>query len=93
MLKNGVLECSVCHSKLLSPNARAISKAYDRHRSNISSKHRALNFLLVAGDCVLVGLQEALICPIKLRICTDLFWFICPRWMESSNSVRSLLTF
>ncbi|KAK8928650.1 CMP-sialic acid transporter 3 [Platanthera zijinensis] len=61
MLKNGVLECSVCHSKLLSPNARAISKAYDRHRSNISSKHRALNFLLVAGDCVLVGLQPVLV--------------------------------
>ncbi|XP_020595606.1 CMP-sialic acid transporter 4-like isoform X2 [Phalaenopsis equestris] len=57
MLKNGVIECSFCHSKMLSPNSRAISKAYDRHHSNLSSKFRALNFLLVIGDCFLVGLQ------------------------------------
>lgn len=61
MLKNGETECSICQSKLLSPNTRAISKAYDRHRSSISSKHRALNFLLVSGDCILVGLQPVLV--------------------------------
>lgn len=57
MMKNGMMECSVCHSKLLSPSTKAISRAYDRHRSKVSSKQRALNVLLVVGDCVLVGLQ------------------------------------
>ncbi|KAG0503109.1 hypothetical protein HPP92_003181 [Vanilla planifolia] len=55
--KNGMLECSVCHSKLVSPSARTVSRAYDKHRSKLSSKHRALNVLLVIGDCILVGLQ------------------------------------
>ncbi|XP_020245930.1 CMP-sialic acid transporter 4-like [Asparagus officinalis] len=59
--KNGMVECSVCHSKLLVPSPRAISKAYDRHRSKISKKYRALNFLLVVGDCILVGLQPILV--------------------------------
>lgn len=57
MMQNGVMDCSVCHSKLMSPNARAVSRAYDKHRSNVSSKNRALNVLLVVGDCILVGLQ------------------------------------
>ncbi|KAH0460841.1 hypothetical protein IEQ34_008416 [Dendrobium chrysotoxum] len=57
MLKNGMLECSVCHSKLVSPSTKTISRAYDKHRSNVSSKNRALNVLLVFGDCFLVGLQ------------------------------------
>lgn len=61
MLKNGMLECSVCHSKLLSPSSKAISRAYDKHRSNVSSKNRALNVLLVFGDCILVGLQPILV--------------------------------
>lgn len=56
-MKNGTLECSVCHSKLVSPNSRTYSKAYDRHKIRVSSKQRALNVLLVVGDCVLVGLQ------------------------------------
>ncbi|KAL0382840.1 UNVERIFIED_CONTAM: CMP-sialic acid transporter 5 [Sesamum calycinum] len=54
-----MIECSVCHSKLVSPSAKAVSRAYDRHRSKVSSKQRVLNFLLVGGDCVLVGLQAA----------------------------------
>ncbi|MQL80819.1 hypothetical protein Taro_013273 [Colocasia esculenta] len=61
MLKNGMMECSVCHSKLLSPSTRAVSRAYDRHRSKISSKYRALNVFLVVGDCILVGLQPILV--------------------------------
>ncbi|KAH7685051.1 Nucleotide-sugar transporter protein [Dioscorea alata] len=61
MMKNGMMECSVCHSKLLSPSTKAISRAYDRHRSKVSSKQRALNVLLVVGDCVLVGLQPILV--------------------------------
>ncbi|KAI0511535.1 hypothetical protein KFK09_012165 [Dendrobium nobile] len=61
MLKNGMLECSVCHSKLLSPSSKTISRAYDKHRSNVSSKYRALNVLLVFGDCFLVGLQPILV--------------------------------
>ncbi|PKU86435.1 CMP-sialic acid transporter 4 isoform X2 [Dendrobium catenatum] len=61
MLKNGMLECSVCHSKLLSPSSKTISRAYDKHRSNVSSKNRALNVLLVFGDCFLVGLQPILV--------------------------------
>ncbi|KAM0946544.1 putative nucleotide-sugar transporter [Dioscorea sansibarensis] len=61
MMKNGMMECSVCHSKLLSPSTKAVSRAYDRHRSKVSSKQRALNVLLVVGDCVLVGLQPILV--------------------------------
>lgn len=60
-MKNGMIECSVCHSKIVSPSTRAISRAYDQHRSKISSKYRALNVLLVVGDCVLVGLQPILV--------------------------------
>ncbi|KAL0368662.1 UNVERIFIED_CONTAM: CMP-sialic acid transporter 5, partial [Sesamum calycinum] len=40
---------------------KSISRAYDRHRSKVSSKQRALNVLLVGGDCVLVGLQPILV--------------------------------
>ncbi|XP_047316103.1 CMP-sialic acid transporter 3-like [Impatiens glandulifera] len=58
---NGATECSVCHSRLSSPSARTFSKAYDRRRSKISSKVRALNVLLVGGDCILVGLQPILV--------------------------------
>ncbi|CAH1441464.1 unnamed protein product [Lactuca virosa] len=60
-MKNGMIEiqCSVCHSKLVS--TKAVSRAYDRHRSKISKKHRALNVLLVVGDCMLVGLQPILV--------------------------------
>lgn len=61
MHKKGVLECSVCHSKLLTASPRTVSKAYDRHRSKISKKYRALNFLMVVGDCILVGLQPILV--------------------------------
>ncbi|KAF8402265.1 hypothetical protein HHK36_013217 [Tetracentron sinense] len=56
-----MMECSVCHSKLVSPTTKTVSKAYDRHRSKISSKYRALNVLLVVGDCMLVGLQPILV--------------------------------
>ncbi|GAB4825599.1 CMP-sialic acid transporter 3 [Ancistrocladus abbreviatus] len=58
---NGVIECSVCHSKLVSPGTRTVSRAYDIHRSKVSSKQRALNILLVVGDCILVGLQPILV--------------------------------
>jgi len=56
-----VLECSVCHSKVAVPSPRSVSRAYDKHRSKISSKYRALNVLLVSGDCILVGLQPILV--------------------------------
>ncbi|XP_052199566.1 CMP-sialic acid transporter 3-like [Diospyros lotus] len=65
-VKGGALECSVCHSTLVSPTTRAISKAYDRHRTNVSSKTRALNVLLVVGDCILVGLQPILVYSTKV---------------------------
>ncbi|XP_031479293.1 CMP-sialic acid transporter 3-like [Nymphaea colorata] len=59
---NGVVECSVCHSKLgVPPTTRTISRAYDNHRSKLSSKSRTLNVLLVVGDCILVGLQPVLV--------------------------------
>uniref|UniRef100_A0A0E0KS65 Uncharacterized protein n=1 Tax=Oryza punctata TaxID=4537 RepID=A0A0E0KS65_ORYPU len=61
MQRNGVMECSVCHSKVVAPSPRSYSRAYDKHRSKISSKYRALNFLLVSGDCILVGLQPILV--------------------------------
>ncbi|KAI3791225.1 hypothetical protein L2E82_04912 [Cichorium intybus] len=60
-MKQGMIECSVCHSKLVNPSAKTVSRAYDRHRSKISKKHRALNVLLVVGDCMLVGLQPILV--------------------------------
>nr|KAJ0199125.1 hypothetical protein LSAT_V11C600320020 [Lactuca sativa] len=61
MMKQGMIECSVCHSKLVNPSAKTVSRAYDRHRSKLSKKHRALNVLLVVGDCMLVGLQPILV--------------------------------
>ncbi|XP_047954748.1 CMP-sialic acid transporter 4-like isoform X2 [Salvia hispanica] len=60
-MNNGMVECSVCHSKLVNPSTKVVSRAYDRHRSKVSSKQRVLNFLLVGGDCVLVGLQPVLV--------------------------------
>lgn len=61
MPKNGMIECNNCGSKLVAPSPRSVSRAYHKHRSQVSSKHRALNFLLVVGDCILVGLQVAYI--------------------------------
>ncbi|GMY32358.1 CMP-sialic acid transporter 2-like [Fagus crenata] len=60
-MKNGVVECSVCHSKLVSPTTKTVSRAYDRYKSRVSSKQRALNIALVVGDCVLVGFQPILV--------------------------------
>lgn len=60
-MKNGILECSVCRSRLVSPRSKTVSRAYDRHKSTVSSKQRALNVLLVVGDCILVGLQPILV--------------------------------
>lgn len=60
-MKNGMIECSVCHSKLVSPTTKSISRAYDRHKTRVSSKQRALNVFLVVGDCMLVGLQPILV--------------------------------
>ncbi|XVF41422.1 hypothetical protein PTKIN_Ptkin01aG0278900 [Pterospermum kingtungense] len=57
-----MIECSVCHSKIAtssSSNSKTISRAYDRHRSHGSS--RFLNFVLVGGDCFLVGFQPILV--------------------------------
>ncbi|KAB2600340.1 CMP-sialic acid transporter 2 [Pyrus ussuriensis x Pyrus communis] len=60
-MKNGMIECSVCHSKIVAPNSKAFSRAYDRHKNRLSSKQRVLNVLLVVGDCMLVGLQPILV--------------------------------
>ncbi|KAK4566812.1 hypothetical protein RGQ29_002889 [Quercus rubra] len=60
-MKNGVVECSVCHSKLVSPTTKTVSRAYDRYKNRVSSKQRALNIALVVGDCMLVGLQPILV--------------------------------
>ncbi|XVF76919.1 hypothetical protein PTKIN_Ptkin13bG0306100 [Pterospermum kingtungense] len=60
-MKNGMIECSVCHSKLVSPTTRGVSRAYDRHKSRVSSKQYALNVFLVVGDCILVGFQPILV--------------------------------
>lgn len=53
------MECSSCHAKI--EPAKTVSRAYDTRRSGVSSKTRALNVLLVAGDCILVGLQPVLV--------------------------------
>ncbi|XP_044466858.1 CMP-sialic acid transporter 2-like [Mangifera indica] len=60
-MKNGMIECSVCHSKLVSPTTKSVSRAYDRHKNRVSSKQRFLNVVLVVGDCMLVGLQPILV--------------------------------
>ncbi|XP_022992273.1 CMP-sialic acid transporter 3-like [Cucurbita maxima] len=60
-MKNGMIECCVCHSPLVSPTNKGISRAYDQHKIRISSKQRALNTLLVVGDCILVGMQPILV--------------------------------
>lgn len=57
LMNKGMVECSVCHSKLPTPQNKTVVRAYDQHKSKISSKYRALNVLLVVGDCILVGLQ------------------------------------
>ncbi|XP_024387181.1 CMP-sialic acid transporter 5 isoform X2 [Physcomitrium patens] len=53
---NGAVECKTCGSK-----ARPVSVAYDRQRSSKQSRWRALNVLLVMGDCTLIGLQPILV--------------------------------
>lgn len=65
-MRNGVVECHVCGSKVdASPSMRTVSKAYDkaydRHRTDLSSKFRFLNVLLVVSDCCLLGLQPILV--------------------------------
>uniref|UniRef100_A0A453P199 Uncharacterized protein n=1 Tax=Aegilops tauschii subsp. strangulata TaxID=200361 RepID=A0A453P199_AEGTS len=57
MQRNGVMECTACRSRLVAPSPRSVSRAYDKHHNKITSKFRALKFLLVVGDCMLVGLQ------------------------------------
>nr|VDD57812.1 unnamed protein product [Brassica oleracea] len=49
-----MVECSVCRSKL-------VSRAYDDHKTRVTSKQRVLNVLLVVGDCMFVGLQPILV--------------------------------
>ncbi|XP_042437869.1 CMP-sialic acid transporter 5-like [Zingiber officinale] len=67
MPKNGMIECNNCGSKLVAPSPRSVSRAYHKHRSQVSSKHRALNFFLVVGDCILVGLQPILVYMSKVN--------------------------
>ncbi|XP_048550861.1 CMP-sialic acid transporter 5 [Triticum urartu] len=61
MQRNGVMECTACRSRLVAPSPRSVSRAYDKHHNKITSKFRALKFLLVVGDCMLVGLQPILV--------------------------------
>lgn len=67
-----MIECSVCRS-IFSPTSKAISRAYNKHRIAVSSKSRALNVLLVVGDCILVGFQ--VIIRLSLSQFIDLFSF------------------
>ncbi|KAJ6892939.1 hypothetical protein NC651_025984 [Populus alba x Populus x berolinensis] len=63
-----MIECSECHSKISANNnnSKAVAIAYDKHRSDVSSKARVLNLLLVGGDCIFVGLQHNRDCCHKL---------------------------
>lgn len=86
--KNGMIECSVCHSKLVSPTTKTISRAYDRHKSRISSKQRALNFLLVGGDCILVGFQVIIISWLKFPS-----QILMEKWVESDiQSCKTMMS-
>ncbi|KAH9734120.1 CMP-sialic acid transporter 3 [Citrus sinensis] len=63
-----MIECSVCHStlELETVGGKTVSRAYDRHRHQVSSKTRFLNVALVVGDCILVGLQPILVYTTKV---------------------------
>lgn len=63
-----MIECSVCHStlELETVGGKTVSRAYDRHRHQVSSKTRFLNVALVVGDCILVGLQPILVFTTKV---------------------------
>jgi hypothetical protein len=74
---NGVVECKICGSKL-----RPVSKAYDRQHSVKQPNWRALNVLLVLGDCTLIALQPILVymskvdgkflfCPVSVNFLTE----------------------
>lgn len=85
---NGMIECSVCHSKLVSPNTKAFSRAYDRHKSRLSSKQRVLNVLLVVGDCMLVGLQVCFhIWTYFPYLCSNQFFYCKTKYSNSSSEV------
>ncbi|KAK6915782.1 Nucleotide-sugar transporter [Dillenia turbinata] len=53
-------ECRFCHSKLVSTTYES-DQQHHRQPNSAFSKSRALNFLLVVGDCILVGLQPVLV--------------------------------
>ncbi|KAF9677001.1 hypothetical protein SADUNF_Sadunf08G0061900 [Salix dunnii] len=96
-----MIECSACHSKIPANNnnSKAVAKAYDRHRSDVSYKTRFLNLLLVAGDCSLVGLQPILVymskengkfefSPIIVNFLTEIakvFFAICMLLIQDSE--------
>ncbi|CAF1847185.1 unnamed protein product [Brassica napus] len=65
---NGKVVCSVCRSK-------TISRAYDDHKTRVTSKQRVLNVLLVVGDCMLVGLQVVTYLSLFF---SSLCWCTCP---------------
>ncbi|URE16772.1 hypothetical protein MUK42_17747 [Musa troglodytarum] len=82
---------------------KGISRAYDKNRNKTPPKHRALNVLLVAGDCILVGLQPILVymskvdgsfkfSPISVNFLTEaakvLFAIIMLVWPERKGSAR-----
>jgi hypothetical protein len=79
---NGVVECKICGSKL-----RPVSKAYDRQHSVKQPNWRALNVLLVLGDCTLIALQPILVYMSKV----DGKFLFCPARKQRSGE-RSLLS-
>ncbi|KHG08648.1 CMP-sialic acid transporter 3 [Gossypium arboreum] len=74
-----MIECSVCHSKIASPTSKTISRAYDRHRSHVSSKLVSSMFFWSVGTV--------------FWSVFSLCWFICQRWMGVSSLVPLALTF
>ena len=94
MQRNGVVECSVCRSRVVVPSPRSVSRAYDKHRSKMSSKFRALNVFLVVGDCILVGLQvcarlnASFSVPSAGDLCTISVWV---KWPHGFGTVVMLL--
>ncbi|KAJ7560636.1 hypothetical protein O6H91_04G138000 [Diphasiastrum complanatum] len=103
-MKNGMLQCKVCGAQVTddSPSVRTVSKAYDRHHSNQASRFRGFSILLVAIDCVLIGLQPILVymskvdgkfpfSPISVNFLTELtkvFFAICMLIFQAQRQHR-----
>eukprot|EP00850_Spirogloea_muscicola_P020954 SM000232S07924 [mRNA] locus=s232:50599:54799:- [translate_table: standard] len=63
-MKESLLQCPTCGSALAAQpggGRKSTSVAYGKHRELQALKWRAFNVFLVAGDCILIGMQPILV--------------------------------